>query len=69
MLKAGVGHYQALARGHWYPMVRGVHMNAVDHPFGGKQHHGAITPKGKGAPPGVHVGSFGASRTGRRKKK
>ncbi|MBI4214731.1 50S ribosomal protein L2 [archaeon] len=68
LLKAGVAHFKSLARGHWYPTVRGVHMNPVDHPFGGKQHHGAITPKGKGAPPGVHVGSFGASRTGRRKR-
>ncbi len=41
LLKAGAGHYKNKARGHWYPTVRGVHMNAVDHPFGGKQHHGA----------------------------
>ncbi|MBI1973744.1 50S ribosomal protein L2 [Candidatus Micrarchaeota archaeon] len=68
MLKAGKGSFHALARGHWYPTVRGVHMNVVEHPFGGKQHHGAITPKGRGAPPGVHVGSFGARRTGRRKR-
>lgn len=68
MLKAGAGHHKALARGHWYPMVRGVHMSAYDHPFGGKQHHGAIVPKGKGAPPGVHVGSFGARRVGRKKR-
>jgi len=68
MLKAGVGYYKNIARGHWYPTVRGVKMNAYDHPFGGKQHHGAITPKGKGAPAGQHVGSFGAKRTGRRKR-
>ena len=68
MLKAGVGHYQAIARGHWYPTVRGVKMNAYDHPFGGKQHHGAVTPKGVGGAPGQHVGSFGAKRTGRRKR-
>jgi len=68
MLKAGVGYYKAIARGHWYPMVRGVKMNPYDHPFGGKQHHGAITPKGVGGAPGQHVGSFGAKRTGRRKR-
>jgi len=68
MLKAGVGYYQAIARGHWYPTVRGVKMNAYDHPFGGKQHHGAMTPKGVGGAPGQHVGSFGARRTGRRKR-
>jgi large subunit ribosomal protein L2 len=68
MLKAGIGYYKNIARGHWYPTVRGVKMNAYDHPFGGKQHHGAITPKGVGAPAGQHVGSFGARRTGRRKR-
>lgn len=68
MLKASVGRYRALARGHWYPTVRGVHMSPYDHPFGGKQHHGAITPKRYGAPAGVHVGSFGSRRTGRKKR-
>jgi large subunit ribosomal protein L2 len=68
LLKAGKGHYRNIARGHWYPMVRGNKMNAYDHPFGGKQHHGAITPKGVGGAPGQHVGSFGARRTGRRKR-
>jgi len=68
MLKAGVGYYKNIARGHWYPTVRGVKMNAYEHPFGGKQHHGAITPKGDGAPAGQHVGSFGSKRTGRRKR-
>jgi large subunit ribosomal protein L2 len=68
MLKAGVGYYKALARGHLYPIVRGVKMNPYEHPFGGKEHHGAITPKGVGAPPGVHVGLFGAKKTGRRKR-
>jgi large subunit ribosomal protein L2 len=69
LLKAGKGHYKNIARGHWYPRVRGVKMNAYDHPFGGKQHHGAKTKKGKGGAPGQHVGSFGAKRTGRKRKK
>lgn len=69
LLKAGRGYYKNIARGHWYPTVRGVKMSAYDHPFGGKQHHGAKTMKGKGAPTGQHVGSFGSSRTGRRQKK
>jgi large subunit ribosomal protein L2 len=68
MLKAGASHYKRLARGHWFPMVRGNKMNACEHPFGGKQHHGAITPKGVGGSPGQHVGSFGSRRTGRRKR-
>jgi len=69
LLKAGNAHYKnRKARNKWWPRVRGVHMNAVDHPYGGKQHHSAKTKKGKGAPPGQHVGSFGAKRTGRRKR-
>ncbi len=69
LMKAGAAHYKnRIARNKWWPRVRGVHMNAVDHPYGGKQHHGAKTKKGKGAPPGQHVGSFGARRTGRRKR-
>ena len=68
ILKAGKGHFAHLARGHWYPMNRGVKMSPYDHPFGGKQHHGSTTPKGVGAPSGQHVGSFGAKRTGRTKR-
>lgn len=68
LMKAGKGWYKKRARGKWYPTVRGVKMNAYDHPFGGKQHHGAVTKKGKGGSPGQHVGSFGSKRTGRKKK-
>ena len=68
LMKAGKGWYKNRARGKWYPTVRGVKMNAYDHPFGGKQHHGAKTKKGKGGSPGQHVGSFGSKRTGRKKK-
>lgn len=72
MLKAGNKHFKKKARGQKYPTVRGVKMSAVDHPFGGKEHHHAVTKKGKTGSPGQHVGSFGASSTGRskgRKKK
>ena len=68
LLKAGRGMYKHKARGHWYPTVRGVKMNTVDHPFGGKQHHGSKTFKRKGGSPGQHVGSFGSKRTGRKKR-
>lgn len=68
MLKAATKKFKREARGQLFPIVRGVHQNPVEHPFGGKEHHGAKTPKGKGGPPGQHVGSFGASRTGRRKR-
>lgn len=68
ILKAGKKHYKKKARGQKYPTVRGVKMSAADHPFGGKEHHNAVTKKGETAPPGQHVGSFGASSTGRRGK-
>ena len=68
MLKAGVKSKKRRARGQLYPVVRGVKMNAVEHPYGGKEHHGAKQRKGKGGSPGQHVGSFGAKRTGRKKK-
>lgn len=68
ILKAGVSHYKNLARGHWWPMVRGVHQNVYDHPFGGKQHHGHLCTKKRGGSPGQRVGHIGASRTGRRKR-
>ncbi len=68
MLKAGKNFHKKKARGTKYPRVRGVKMNAVDHPFGGKEHHHAITKKGKMGSPGQHVGSFGSKQTGRKKK-
>jgi len=68
ILKAGHAFHKHKARNKYWPVVRGVKMNPVDHPFGGKQHHGARTKKGKGGSPGQHVGSFGASRTGRKKR-
>lgn len=69
MLKAGNKFYKRKARGQLYPIVRGVKMNVYEHPYGGKQHHGAKLKKKKGGAPGQHVGSFGAKRTGKKKKK
>lgn len=68
LLKAGNAFHKHCVKANRWPIVRGVKMSAVYHPFGGKQHHGAMTPKGKGGAPGQHVGSFGSSRTGRRKR-
>jgi len=68
LLKAGNAYYKHRARNKYWPINRGVKMNPVDHPFGGKQHHGAVTKKGKGGSPGHHVGSFGSKRTGRKKR-
>lgn len=66
LLKAGSAHYKFHALNRRWPNVRGVKMNAYNHPFGGKQHH-----KGKGsmtsrhAPPGRKVGHIAAKSTGR----
>ena len=69
-LKAGKAYhwYKAKAGKRW-PVVRGVAMNPVSHPFGGGSHQHVGKPKtvSRHAPPGRKVGSFGARRTGREK--
>ncbi|VVC04263.1 50S ribosomal protein L2 [Candidatus Burarchaeum australiense] len=66
MMKAGVMHYKAHARNLYWPHVRGVAMNAVDHPYGGGQHHaGKPTTTARGTPPGRNVGHLAARTTGR----
>lgn len=57
------------AKGKKYPIVRGVAMNAVDHPFGGSQHHvGHSKSTSRHAPSGRKVGAIASRRTGRKKK-
>ncbi len=68
ILKAGKQYHKKKARGQKFPTVRGVAMNAVDHPFGGTGRQ-TVTKKGKTAPPGQHVGSFGSKQTGKKKGK
>lgn len=67
-LKAGKKHHKVKRRGGKYPRVRGVAMNAVDHPFGGggKQRPGKPKTVGRDTPPGRKVGSVRARRTGRK---
>lgn len=70
-LKAGKKYHWLKAKsGKRFPRVRGVAMNPVDHPFGGGSHQHIGKPKtvARNAPPGKKVGSFGAKRTGRKKK-
>ncbi len=70
-LKAGKKYHWLKAKsGKRFPRVRGVAMNPVDHPFGGGSHQHVGKPKTvpRNAPPGAKVGSFGARRTGRRKR-
>ncbi|MFB6233353.1 MAG: 50S ribosomal protein L2 [Haloarculaceae archaeon] len=67
MVKAGNKYHKARARGTKYPTVRGVAMNAVDHPFGGggRQHPGKPKSISRNAPPGRKVGDISSRRTGR----
>ncbi|MFP8888651.1 50S ribosomal protein L2 [Natrialbaceae archaeon A-CW2] len=66
-VKAGKKHHKMRARGIKWPRVRGVAMNAVDHPFGGggRQHPGRPKSVSKNAPPGRKVGDIASRRTGR----
>ncbi|WP_440764637.1 50S ribosomal protein L2 [Natronorubrum sp. DTA7] len=66
-VKAGNKYHKMKARGTKYPRVRGVAMNAVDHPFGGggRQHPGKPKSVSRDAPPGRKVGDISSRRTGR----
>lgn len=69
IMKAGKNFYMKHALNKRWPLNRGVKMNPVDHPFGGKQHHkGASSMTSRNAPPGRKVGHIAASRVGRRKR-
>lgn len=65
-LKAGKRWHAYKAKGKKFMTVRGVAMNAVDHPHGGgnRQHPGRPTTVSRHAPPGRKVGSIAAKRTG-----
>jgi len=66
-VKAGKKHHHVRARGTVWPRVRGVAMNAVDHPFGGggRQHPGKPKSISRNAPPGRKVGDISSRRTGK----
>jgi large subunit ribosomal protein L2 len=66
-VKAGNKYHKMKARGTKWPNVRGVAMNAVDHPFGGggRQHPGKPKSISRNAPPGRKVGDIASKRTGR----
>ena len=67
VVKAGKKYHKVRARGMVWPRVRGVAMNAVDHPFGGggRQHPGRPKSVSRNAPPGRKVGDISSRRTGR----
>jgi large subunit ribosomal protein L2 len=66
-VKAGKKYHKLKTRGTKWPRVRGVAMNAVDHPFGGggRQHPGRPKSVSRNAPPGRKVGDIASKRTGR----
>ncbi len=67
VVKAGKKYHKVKSRGTVWPRVRGVAMNAVDHPFGGggRQHPGKPKSISRNAPPGRKVGDIASKRTGR----
>jgi large subunit ribosomal protein L2 len=68
-VKAGNKFHAMKAKSKPYPRLRGVAMNAVDHPFGGLQHHvGHSKSTSRHAPSGRKVGAVASKRTGRKKK-
>uniref|UniRef100_A0A7C3RMK2 Large ribosomal subunit protein uL2 n=1 Tax=Archaeoglobus fulgidus TaxID=2234 RepID=A0A7C3RMK2_ARCFL len=68
-VKAGKKYHKMKSKAAKWPKVRGVAMNAVDHPFGGGKHQHVGRPKtvSRNAPPGRKVGSIAARRTGVRR--
>jgi len=70
LLKAGYAYHKWRVKARKWPRVRGVAMNAVDHPFGGGRHQRRSHPStvARDTPPGRKVGHIAARRTGRRKR-
>jgi large subunit ribosomal protein L2 len=68
LVKAGASFYKFRSKAMKWPIVRGVAMNAIDHPFGGggRQHPGRPKTVSRNTPPGRKVGSIAARRTGKR---
>jgi len=69
VLKAGRAYWKFKAKRNCWPKVRGVAMNAVDHPHGGgnQQHIGHASTVRRDSPPGKKVGLIAARRTGRKR--
>jgi len=69
-VKAGKKWYAMHARGKIFPRTKGVVMNPVDHPYGGKSHRPRPSRTvSRHAPPGAKVGSIAARRVGKKKGK
>ena len=68
-LKAGTKYYAMKAKNKLWPIVSGVSMNAVDHPFGGSSSSvkGGPTQASRNAPPGRKVGKIAPKQTGKKR--
>jgi large subunit ribosomal protein L2 len=66
IVKAGKRYHMNKSTGRFWPVVRGVAKNPVDHPFGGGNKPSTGRPKtvARSSPPGTKVGSIAAKRTG-----
>jgi len=63
LFKAGRSYHKFKAVNRRWPIVKGVSMNAVNHPFGGKSHTHKQSTVSRNAPPGRKVGHIAASLT------
>ncbi|NPV63536.1 MAG: 50S ribosomal protein L2 [Methanotrichaceae archaeon] len=68
LVKAGSSFHKFQSKAKKWPIVRGVAMNAIDHPFGGggRQHPGRPKTVSRNTSPGRKVGSIAARKTGKR---
>lgn len=66
-MKAGRKFFAMRTRNKLWPRTSGVHMNAVNHPFGGQTRPGKHKTVSRHMPPGKKVGSISPRRTGKRK--
>jgi len=68
-LKAGKKYFAMKAKNKLWPIVSGVSMNAVDHPFGGSSSSvkGGPTQASRNSPPGRKVGKIAPKQTGKKR--
>ncbi len=67
VMKAGKRYHMLSSKAKYWPIVRKVAMNVVNHPFGGGSHApGKPTTVSRRVPPGRKVGLIAARRTGGR---
>ena len=66
-MKAGNMFFAMRTRNKLWPRTSGVHMNPVNHPFGGQTRPGKHKTVSRHMPPGKKVGSISPRRTGKRK--